>query len=87
MIMREHRETFLAAVRPLRRAPALEPERLSSLPDGRVAYRLRRARKNGATHLVLEPIAFMARLVALAPPPRYPLLRLPGVHSRTDESA
>jgi hypothetical protein len=61
--------------------PPFSLERLSILPDGRVAYRLRRARKNGATHLVLEPIAFMARLVALIPPPRSPLLRLSGVYA------
>ncbi|WP_437901692.1 transposase [Sorangium sp. So ce124] len=56
--------------------PPFSLERLALLPDGRIAYRLRRPRRNGATHLVLEPIAFMARLAALIPPPRYPLLRL-----------
>ncbi|WP_437944531.1 transposase [Sorangium sp. So ce281] len=59
--------------------PPFSLERLALLPDGRIAYRLRRPRRNGATHLVLEPIAFMARLAAVIPPPRYPLLRLSGV--------
>jgi Putative transposase/Transposase zinc-binding domain len=59
--------------------PPFSLERLSILPDGRVAYRLRRPRRNGATHLVLEPLHFMARLASLIPPPRYPLLRLSGV--------
>jgi hypothetical protein len=31
----------------------LSLERLSILPDGRVAYALRKPRKNGGTHLVL----------------------------------
>jgi len=59
--------------------PPFSRERLSLLPDGRIAYRLRRPRRNGATHLVLAPIAFMARLAALIPPPRYPLRLLSGV--------
>ncbi|XYI02125.1 transposase [Sorangium sp. So ce1128] len=50
--------------------PPFSLERLALLPDGRIATRLRRPRRNGATHLVLEPIAFMARLAALIPPPR-----------------
>jgi hypothetical protein len=59
--------------------PPFSLERLSTLADGRVAYRLRKPRRNGATHLVLEPLAFMARLASLIPPPRFPLLRLAGV--------
>jgi hypothetical protein len=37
------------------------------LPDGRVAYRLRKPRRNGATHLVLLPVHFLARIAALVP--------------------
>jgi Putative transposase len=59
--------------------PPLSLERLSILADGRVAYRLRKSRRNGATHLVLEPLVFMARLASLIPPPRFPFLRLAGV--------
>ena len=59
--------------------PPFSLERLSILPDGRVAYLLRKPRRNGATHLVLEPIAFLARIASLIPPPRYPLQRLAGV--------
>jgi hypothetical protein len=59
--------------------PPFSLERLSILQDGRIAYRLRKPRRNGATHLVLEPIAFLARISALIPPPRFPLLRLAGV--------
>jgi hypothetical protein len=59
--------------------PALSLQRLSILPDGRVAYALRKPRKNGATHLVLSPVQFLARIAALVPPPRFPLLRFAGV--------
>ena len=59
--------------------PPFSLERISLLPDGRVAYRLRNRRRSGATHLVLTPVHFLARIAALVPPPRYPLLRLAGV--------
>jgi len=59
--------------------PPFSLERISLLPDGRVAYRLRKPRKNGATHLVLTPMQFLARISALIPPPRFPLLRFAGV--------
>ncbi|XYI00721.1 transposase [Sorangium sp. So ce1128] len=59
--------------------PPFSLERIWLLPDGRVAYRLRKPRRNGATHLVLAPVHFLARIAALVPPPRYPLLRLSGV--------
>jgi len=59
--------------------PPFSLERISLLPDGRVAYRLRRPRRNGATHLVLTPVHFLARIAALVPPPRFPLTRLAGV--------
>jgi hypothetical protein len=58
--------------------PPFSLERLSRLPDGRVAYLLRKPRRNGATHLVLEPVAFLARIASIIPPPRYPLTRLSG---------
>ncbi len=59
--------------------PPFSLERISLLPDGRVAYLLRKPRRNGATHLVMTPVQFLARISTLIPPPRYPLLRLSGV--------
>lgn len=59
--------------------PAFSLERLSLLPDGRVAYQLRKARRTGATHLVLAPVHFLARIAAIVPPPRFPLVRFAGV--------
>jgi hypothetical protein len=59
--------------------PPFSLERLSLLPDGRLAYLLRKPRRNGATHLVMTPMQFLARISSLIPPPRYPLQRLSGV--------
>jgi hypothetical protein len=59
--------------------PCFSLDRLSVLAGGRVVYRLRKPRRNGATHLVLEPLHFLARISSIIPPPRYPLLRLSGV--------
>jgi hypothetical protein len=59
--------------------PPFSLERLSLLPDGRVAYRLRTPRRNGATHLVMTPVALLAKIAALVPPPRFPLTRMSGV--------
>jgi hypothetical protein len=59
--------------------PPFSLERLSMLADGRVAYLLRKPRRNGATHLVMTPVQLLARIAALIPPPRFPLQRLSGV--------
>src|SRR5512132_4517485 len=59
--------------------PPFSLERLSMLPDGRVAYLLRKPRRNGATHLVMTPVQCLARIAALIPPPRFPLQRFSGV--------
>jgi hypothetical protein len=50
-----------------------------------VRYRLKTPYRDGTTHIVLEPLDFMARLAALVPPPRRHLTRYHGVfapHSR-----
>jgi hypothetical protein len=49
------------------------------LADGRMAYRLRKPRKNGATHLVMTPVELLAKMASLVPPPKFPLLRFAGV--------
>ncbi len=57
----------------------LSLERLSALPDGRLAYRMKRASPTGETYLVLAPVAFLRRVAALVPPPRANLVRYFGV--------
>jgi hypothetical protein len=58
--------------------PTLALERLSVLPDGRVAYRVKYPRGD-KTHRMMTPVEFLARAAALLPPPRYPLVRYHGV--------
>ncbi|MEO8903389.1 MAG: transposase [Polyangiaceae bacterium] len=55
-------------------SPNIRIERLSALPDGRVAYAIRKPWGN-ETHRVMQPVQFLARLAALIPPPRHPLVR------------
>jgi len=59
--------------------PPLALSRLSTLPDGRVLYRFKRALHNGTTHLALAPVEFLRKLAALVPPPRLHLVRYHGV--------
>jgi len=59
--------------------PAVASGRVTRLPDGNVAYRVKSPRSAGATHRVMTPMELMARLSALVPPPRSPLVRYHGV--------
>ena len=49
------------------------------MPDGRLAYRMKRPSPTGQTHLVLAPVAFLRRVAALVPPSRANLVRYFGV--------
>ena len=61
------------------RRPAVASGRVSELADGRVAWQLKVPGGRGETHRIMEPMEFMARLSALVPPPRFPLVRYHGV--------
>ncbi|XYI04260.1 transposase [Sorangium sp. So ce1128] len=58
--------------------PAFALDRIELLPDGCIAYLLKTPRR-GRTHRVMSPMEFMARLAALIPPPKVPLVRYHGV--------
>lgn len=55
-------------------------DRLTRLPDGRFAYRMK-YKLYGKTHRILEPMELLARLASIVPPPRCPLTRFAGVFS------
>jgi len=54
-------------------------KRLSLTPNGNVRYQLKTPYKDGATHVIFEPLNFIARLAALVPKPRVNLTRFHGV--------
>jgi hypothetical protein len=60
--------------------PPLAQERLELAPDNhRLIVRFKRAWRDGTHAVILEPLDFIARLVALIPPPRFHMLRYHGV--------
>ncbi len=59
--------------------PPVSIERLALTAQGQARYRLKTPYRDGTTHIVLEPVDFIARLAALVPPPRGHLTRFHGV--------
>jgi hypothetical protein len=58
-------------------------KRLSVDTQGRVVYHYKQPFRDGSTHVVLEPLDFIARLAALVPRPRLNLTRFHGVFAPT----
>jgi hypothetical protein len=54
-------------------------QRLSELPDGRIAYELRHPWRDGTTHVVFLGVEFLEKLAVLTPAPRGNLCRYHGV--------
>jgi hypothetical protein len=50
--------------------PAIAEPRLLLTPSGNVRYQLKTPYRDGTTHVIFEPLDFMARLAALVPRPR-----------------
>jgi len=59
--------------------PPLAAGRLAQLPDGRLSYQLKTPWKNGTTHVIFEPLEFMAWVAALVPVPRGNMVYYYGV--------
>ena len=59
--------------------PAIANERPSTNEQGQVVYRFKQPFRDGTTHLVLDPLDFMARLAALVARPRLNLTRTHSV--------
>jgi hypothetical protein len=74
----EQREKLERLTRYVSRPP-VSVERLALTAQGDVRYRLKTPYRDGTTHIVLEPLDFLARLAALVPPPRVHLTRYHGV--------
>ena len=50
--------------------PAVSEKRLSLTYQGKVRYELKTPYRDGTTHVIFEPVDFIARLAALVPKPR-----------------
>ena len=59
--------------------PAISEKRLSLTPNGNVRYQLKTPYRDGTTHVIFEPVDFIARLAALVPKSRVNLTRFHGV--------
>ena len=59
--------------------PAVSEKRLSLTANGNVRYQLKSPYRDGTTHVIFEPLDFIARLAALVPKPRVNLTRFHGV--------
>ena len=59
--------------------PAVSERRLSLTSNGNIRYHLKTPYRDGTTHVIFEPLDFMARLAALIPRPRANLTRFHGV--------
>jgi hypothetical protein len=59
--------------------PPIATKRLSVDGRGRVVYRDKQPFRDGSTHVLLEPLDFIARLAALVPRPKLNLARFHGV--------
>ncbi len=59
--------------------PAVSEKRLSLTKTGNVRYQLKTPYRDGTTHVIFEPLDFIARLAALVPKPRVNLTRFHGV--------
>jgi hypothetical protein len=54
-------------------------QRLSLTRNGRIRYQLKTPYNDGTTHVIFEPLDFIAKLVALVPKPRVHLIRFHAV--------
>jgi hypothetical protein len=60
--------------------PPFALERLRTISGGRITYRIKKVAHGAREKVrVMTPLDFLARLSALIPPPRYPLVRYHGV--------
>jgi len=59
--------------------PAVSENRLAVLSNGNIRYQLKTPYRDGTTHVIFEPLDFVAKLAALIPKPSVNLTRFDGV--------
>ena len=62
--------------------PAVSEKRLALTSNGNIRYQLKTPYRDGTTHVIFEPLDFIAKLAALVPKPRANLTRFHGVFAR-----
>ena len=65
--------------------PTVSEKRLALTSQGKVRYALKTPYRDGATHVIFEPLDFIAKLAALVPRPRTNLTRYHGVFAPNSE--
>ena len=65
--------------------PAVSEKRLSLTSAGNIRYQLKTAYSDGTTHVIFEPLDFIAKLASLVPKPRVNLTRFHGVFAPNSE--
>jgi len=76
---REHESAKLERLCRYITRPAISEKRLALTANGQVRHALKTPWRDGTTHVVFEPVEFLARLAALVPPPRAHLTRFHGI--------
>lgn len=79
------REKLDRLCRYIARPAAATQQRFWLTPAGQVRYQLKTPYRDGTTHVLFEPVDFIARLAALVPKPRVNLTRYhraPNSHAR-----
>ena len=66
--------------------PPMSLARLVELPNGKLGYRIKQLRNGRSKLRVMTPLELLARLAALIPPPRHPLVRFHGALTRWMQS-
>jgi hypothetical protein len=56
--------------------PAVSEKRLALTSNGNIRYQLKTLYRDGTTHVIFEPLNFIAKLAVLVPKPRVNLTRL-----------
>ena len=74
----DERDRLEHLVKYLARLP-IANDRLSELPDGRMALLLKQAWRDGTTHVVLSPHELIEKLIPLVPRPRAHMIRYHGI--------
>ena len=59
--------------------PPISEKRLSLTSQGKVRYELKTPYRDGTTHVIFEPVDYIAKLATLVPKPRVNLTRFHGV--------